>query len=86
MLCVELNATSQFYRVLCSNTVCHGLFDITNQVTVTLCGKMDLSESVDAENSDLLQPLRLQWYYVSEEYGFVLPEPLVSKDTCGACV
>ncbi|XP_012685850.1 indoleamine 2,3-dioxygenase 1 isoform X2 [Clupea harengus] len=37
---------------------------------------MDLSESVDAENSDLLQPLRLQWYYVSEEYGFVLPEPL----------
>lgn len=36
---------------------------------------------MDAEEANQLQPLCLEQYHVSEQFGFVLQEPLVSKDT-----
>ncbi|KAG5280589.1 hypothetical protein AALO_G00061840 [Alosa alosa] len=44
---------------------------------VTLCSrKVDMPEGMDAENASLSQPFSLEHYHVSDEFGFVLPEPL----------
>lgn len=34
---------------------------------------------MDLEKANRSQPLSLEWYHISEEFGFVLPEPLVGK-------